>query len=285
MSTYPPRFRRPAVRGSIIRRVSLALALAGVVSIGSAGAGPDSGRRPNAKTVSGKDSLRKSVLYDRLRGAPHKRDRREVTPLNKAAARTELLARFRHAIPDSKKWSRAAGLLPDAGLEQYGELMLARLGVASGQSLRHLPVGDEQTLANSADGLGRTLLVSSDVNGITRYDAVTGQFLGFFVPIEGGLTKSHMTWGPDGNLYVASNDGVLRYTGDNPQPLSDCFGLAPGDPCAGPNGAPGSDEFVPIGSGGFPINVKPHDDRRASQDRHISVDLFRRITATYMPEQ
>jgi len=28
-------------------------------------------------------------------------------------------------------------------------------------------------------------------------------------------------------------------------------------------------------------NAKPHDDRRASQDRHIAVASFRRVTATY----
>ena len=28
------------------------------------------------------------------------------------------------------------------------------------------------------------------------------------------------------------------------------------------------------------INTKPHDDRRASQDRHIAVASFRRVTAT-----
>jgi sugar lactone lactonase YvrE len=54
-------------------------------------------------------------------------------------------------------------------------------------------------------------------NAVKRYNGTTGAAMGTFVlPASGGLNQaSGMTFGPDGNLYVASNgsDQVLRYNG------------------------------------------------------------------------
>ena len=69
---------------------------------------------------------------------------------------------------------------------------------------------------------GAELFVSSG-NEVKRYDAATGAFLGNFVTAgSGGLSSfvgNGLGFGPDGNLYVASNDkfsgvgNVLRYSG------------------------------------------------------------------------
>ena len=54
---------------------------------------------------------------------------------------------------------------------------------------------------------------------VLRYNEHTGQYLDTFVGVDnGGLNLPHgLTYGPDGNLYVASagNDSVLRYNGTN----------------------------------------------------------------------
>jgi outer membrane protein assembly factor BamB len=63
-------------------------------------------------------------------------------------------------------------------------------------------------------GPGGNWYISNGTNEILRYSA-TGVFLGAFVPAgSGGLnTPRGLTFGPDGNLYVASqvSNSVLRY--------------------------------------------------------------------------
>jgi outer membrane protein assembly factor BamB len=59
--------------------------------------------------------------------------------------------------------------------------------------------------------------VTVTVTDITDYDATTGASLGAFVPAgAGGLTAPNgLVFGPDGNLYVASqgSDSILSYDG------------------------------------------------------------------------
>ena len=95
-------------------------------------------------------------------------------------------------------------------------------------------------------GRGRQLdLYVGDVtsNSILRYDGATGAFLGAFVASQsGGLqAPAGMSFGPDGNLYVASSRSVMRFQG--------AFGKFPGSPMpsAGNSGA----DFVSAGSGGL----------------------------------
>ncbi len=61
-----------------------------------------------------------------------------------------------------------------------------------------------------------SLLVSSST-GILRYDRFTGNFIDVFVPLgSGGLANAQgLSFGPDGNLYVASFESreILRYNG------------------------------------------------------------------------
>ena len=46
---------------------------------------------------------------------------------------------------------------------------------------------------------------------VERYDGVTGAFLGSFVPDPTRMSYSDMEFGPDGNLYVETNEGINRY--------------------------------------------------------------------------
>jgi DNA-binding beta-propeller fold protein YncE len=85
-------------------------------------------------------------------------------------------------------------------------------------------VGDESTgttwtdLAFGPDGM---LYVSDQTLGVMRFDPVTGEFLGVFVPggPGGPRSASAIAFGPDGNLYVADRDdsSVLRFDGKTGQ--------------------------------------------------------------------
>ena len=102
---------------------------------------------------------------------------------------------------------------------------------------------------------------------VLRYDGTTGAFLAEFVPGgSGGLgLPSALTFGPDGNLYVASTsafaagslDAVLRYQGPS--------GKRPGAFI---------DVFVPPGSGGLlsPVGVifGPDGNGDGRQDLYVS---------------
>lgn len=82
------------------------------------------------------------------------------------------------------------------------------------------------------------------VGSVLRYDSVTGAYLGSFVSAgSGGLTRpTGLTFGPDGNLYVADRNQVLRYDGVTGA-FSGAFATAPplsldnpADIAFGPNG-------------------------------------------------
>jgi hypothetical protein len=83
-------------------------------------------------------------------------------------------------------------------------------------------------LAARIEGLEPRLMLASDLlladsvtDSILRFEAGTGNALGPFVTAgSGGLVNPlDPTFGPDGNLYVISNDPgnakILRYDGDN----------------------------------------------------------------------
>lgn len=96
----------------------------------------------------------------------------------------------------------------------------------------------------NGSGTGLDLYVSSaHTDSVLRYDGRTGDFLGAFVAAgSGGLDEPvGLTFGPDGNLYVASSSfgsdgprGVLRFQGPS--------GTSPGTFI---------DEFVSSGAGGL----------------------------------
>jgi WD40 repeat protein len=94
---------------------------------------------------------------------------------------------------------------------------------------------------------GYSLLVSSvDTNSILRYDGLTGEFLGAFVPNDANspIQPFGIAYGPDDNLYVASavTHDVFRYDGRTGAPL----------PAPGRSGAifvPGSEVQ------GFPFSI------------------------------
>lgn len=82
-------------------------------------------------------------------------------------------------------------------------------------------------------------------NNILRYDEVTGEFLGEFIPPGNGGpgVLNGLIFGPDGNLYVCSRgtDSILRFDGITGDPL----------PSPGNSGA----TFVPSGSGGLSFGI------------------------------
>jgi streptogramin lyase len=82
-------------------------------------------------------------------------------------------------------------------------------------------------------------VISQGTNSVLRYNEVTGEFIGVFVPSgSGGLQVPRgLLFGRDGNLYVTSsaNNSVMRYDGTTGAPL----------PAPGQTGA----TFVPNGSG------------------------------------
>jgi streptogramin lyase len=82
-------------------------------------------------------------------------------------------------------------------------------------------------------------VVDYDGNNVLRYNEANGTFLDTFVsPGSGGLQNPRgLSLGRDGNLYVTSNNGVMRYDGTTGSPL----------PAPGQTGA----TFVPVGSGGL----------------------------------
>ncbi len=70
----------------------------------------------------------------------------------------------------------------------------------------------------AAQALAQDFLVGSwSTRAVHRYDSVTGQSRGVFVPAgSGGLqTPDGLAYGPDGNLYVSSAESnqILRYNG------------------------------------------------------------------------
>lgn len=99
-----------------------------------------------------------------------------------------------------------------------------------------------------AAAAGADLLVAS-VNGdrILRFHEVTGAYLGDFVPARtGGLDEPQgMEYGPDGNLYVCSNDqhAILRFDG-----VTGAFIDAFVPPRSGGLNSPGDLEFGPDGN-------------------------------------
>ncbi len=56
---------------------------------------------------------------------------------------------------------------------------------------------------------GDLFVASNDTGQVLRYHGTTGAFLGVFVSDYDGS----LTFGPDGNLYLGTNDGVRRYSG------------------------------------------------------------------------
>lgn len=96
-------------------------------------------------------------------------------------------------------------------------------------------------------------LFGIDSRRVVRFDGQTGAFLGDFVPAPpiGEPFPVSLTFGPDGNLYVALNDGIaggntdgwiVRYAGDDGRPLGEFY--------RGPNlFRPGAMVFVPEPAG------------------------------------
>ncbi len=104
-----------------------------------------------------------------------------------------------------------------------------------------VPMGAPQELRFGLDG---NLYVASAGSGnVGRFDGQNGQALDSFVPTnQGGLLHpTGLQFGTDGNLYVADwlVHSILRFDGQT------------GNSLPGPFGAPGTAEFVPVGTGGM----------------------------------
>jgi hypothetical protein len=104
-----------------------------------------------------------------------------------------------------------------------------------------LSIPTQLVFARSIEDLGRLDLyvVSTGTDSVLRYDGTTGEFLGEFVASSSGLEGPvTMTFGPDGNAYVAnfysSDLSVKRFQGP-----------------AGPSPGAFIDTFVPSDSGGL----------------------------------
>src|SRR5262249_58531810 len=75
------------------------------------------------------------------------------------------------------------------------------------------------------DGRMDLYVVSATTNSVLHYDGLTGTFLGEFVPSGSGQLDhpTGLTFGPDGNLYVANyalgvgHTAVLRFQGPSGQ--------------------------------------------------------------------
>jgi len=140
----------------------------------------------------------------------------------------------------------------------------------------------DQGIAQGVHGLafgpdGHLYLTSNVSNQVLKYDGLSGEFLGVFVPAgSGGLAQANaLVFGADGNLYVGSsgNSAVLRYRG----PLQT---------------NPGSfqDTFVPSGSGGLSwiasdgLKFGPDGDLYVSSRNTSSVLRFDGVTGAYREE-
>ncbi len=90
---------------------------------------------------------------------------------------------------------------------------------------------------------GDLLVAGWSSSNVVRYDALTGEVIEQIVTSrQGNLLRGHsVQLGPDGHLYVSStgNSSVMRYHGET------------GENMPGPDGAQGTAEFVPSGSGGL----------------------------------
>jgi streptogramin lyase len=76
--------------------------------------------------------------------------------------------------------------------------------------------GGDTTTGTTGEPAGPTLLVCSFVaDSVTRFDLATGEFLGALGPSEDLDGALGVTVGPDGQIYVASEESnmVLRYDG------------------------------------------------------------------------
>jgi DNA-binding beta-propeller fold protein YncE len=120
------------------------------------------------------------------------------------------------------------------------------------------------------DGQLDLYVLSRVTNSVKRYDGTTGAYLGDFVASgSGGLDHpTALTFGPDGNLYVAAGFGtgasaVFRFQGPS--------GRSPGSPlpAAGNSGA----DFVASGSGGllttFGLIFGPDGNGDGRQDLYL----------------
>jgi hypothetical protein len=132
-------------------------------------------------------------------------------------------------------------------------------GLAHGQYLVFGPDGNLYVSSENAQG-------AATVSGeILRYNGKTGAFLGTYVPSgSGGLDIPFgMTFGIDGNLYVASSRGqsILRYQGPS-----------------GNNPGAFIDTFVPPGSGGLlnpgGLIFGPDGKGDGRQDLYVSSSAF-----------
>jgi hypothetical protein len=162
ITNYSSNLRRDTLQNR--RSVWQAITLAGVVASMAVGMPPETVRRSDAELAAAKDSLNRAKFYDRLRGTHDKRDLRAATPFEKMSPGNEMRMRYGDARVDFSKRLKPDGLFLDTEMERLLEKMRARRGVASGETRRDVSVGGEQVLAEPADGLGRTLLVTSFTN-------------------------------------------------------------------------------------------------------------------------
>lgn len=72
-------------------------------------------------------------------------------------------------------------------------------------------LGNVAVAPNGDVFVGRLYGVLPQPPEVERYDRQTGAFLGAFVPDATRSSYSDLEFGPDGNLYVATNAGINRY--------------------------------------------------------------------------
>ena len=89
----------------------------------------------------------------------------------------------------------------------------------TGKSLGKLTVSFDRALIsreNSIAGPDGEIYVSDNLrNEVLRYDGVTGLFSDVVINTENDQLRgpSYLTFGPDGNLYVSSDDKIFRFNG------------------------------------------------------------------------